>query len=348
VGQLADTAARRLAWFQRWAGPLLVAALIILITLYTSTLSPYVFTAANVSNLALQAIPLGLAALGQSLVILLAGVDLSIGPVMSLVTAIASYLLVADTLESALLGAAVALGTGIGVGLLNAVLIRYIRIPDLIATLATYSAVQGIALIVRPSPGGVVSSSFMTDLTAQIGPVPYAAIGVLVLYVVGEIFLLRSKWGAYVYAAGSRPEAAYSAGVPIARVRVLAYVASGLCGALAGLFLAAQIGSGDPQAGTTFTLGSITAVVVGGASIFGGRGTLTGTLLGVLLVSAMQNDLDLLHVSSYVQYVWTGLLTLLAVGLSSFKAAGLGRLMRRLVRHPRPASQPEPLQRVDP
>jgi ribose transport system ATP-binding protein len=135
--------------------------------------------------------------------------------------------------------------------------------------------------------------------------------------------------------------------VPIARVRVLAYVASGLCGALAGLFLAAQIGSGDPQSGTTFTLGSITAVVVGGASIFGGRGTLTGTLLGVLLVSAMQNDLDLLHVSSYFQYVWTGLLTLLAVGLYSFKAAGLGRLMR-LVRHPRPASQPEPLQRVDP
>jgi ribose/xylose/arabinose/galactoside ABC-type transport system permease subunit len=88
-------------------------------------------------------------------------------------------------------------------------------------------------------------------------------------------------------------------------------------------------------------------VVVGGASIFGGRGTLTGALLGVLLVAAMQNDLDLLHVSSYIQYVWTGLLTLLAVGLYSFQAAGLGRLMR-LVRHPRPASQPEPLQRVDP
>jgi ribose transport system ATP-binding protein len=233
------------------------------------------------------------------------------------------------------------------VGLLNAFLIRYVRLPDLIATLASYSAVQGIALIVRPSPGGVVSSSFMTDVTAQIGPVPYAAIGILVLYLVGEVLLLRSKWGAYVYAVGSRPEAAYSAGVPIARVRVLAYVASGLCGALAGLFLAAQIGSGDPQAGTTFTLGSITAVVVGGASIFGGRGTLTGTLLGVLLVSAMQNNLDLLHVSSYFQYVWTGLLTLLAVGLYSFKAAGLGRL-RRLVWPPRPASHPEPLRRVDP
>jgi ribose transport system ATP-binding protein len=347
-GQRADTGARRRAWFRRWSGPLLVAALFILITLYTSTLSPYVFTAATVSNLALQAIPLGLAALGQSFVILLAGVDLSIGPVMSLVTAIASYLIVADTLGSTLLGAAVALGAGIGVGLLNAVLIRYIRIPDLIATLATYSAVQGIALNVRPSPGGVVSSSFMTDVTAQIGPVPYAALGVLVLYLVGEVLLLRSKWGTYVYAVGSRAEAAYSAGVPIARVRVLAYVASGLCGALAGLVLAAQIGSGDPQSGTTFTLGSITAVVVGGASIFGGRGTLTGTLLGVLLVSAMQNNLDLLHVSSYVQYVWTGLLMLLAMGLSSFKAAGLGRLRRRLVRQPRPASQPEPLRHVDP
>jgi ribose/xylose/arabinose/galactoside ABC-type transport system permease subunit len=89
-------------------------------------------------------------------------------------------------------------------------------------------------------------------------------------------------------------------------------------------------------------------VVVGGARIFGGRGTLTGTLLGVLLVSAMQNDLDLLHGSAYFQYVWTGLLTLLAVGLYSFKATGLARMMRRLVRHPHLTSQPEPLRRGDP
>ena len=128
-------------------------------------------------NVALQAIPLGLAALGHSLVILLAGVDLSIGSVMSVVTAIASYLIVADTLGSAMLGAAVALGVGIGVGLLNAVLIRYIQIPDLSATRATYSAVQGIALIVRPSPGGVVSSSFLAAPSSRFSPGAAAACG---------------------------------------------------------------------------------------------------------------------------------------------------------------------------
>jgi ribose/xylose/arabinose/galactoside ABC-type transport system permease subunit len=126
---------------------------------------------------ALQAIPLGLAALGQSLVILLAGVDLSIGSVMSLVTAIASSLIVADTLGSAMLGAAVALGGGIGVGLLNAVLIRYIQSPDRIATLATSSAVQGIALIVRPRPGGVVSTSFRAAPSSRFSTGAAAACG---------------------------------------------------------------------------------------------------------------------------------------------------------------------------
>ena len=129
------------------------------------------------SNVALQAIPLGLAALGQSLVILLAGVDLSIGSVMSLVTAIASSLIVADTLGTAMLGAAVALGGGIGVGLLNAVLIRYIQIPALIASLVTYSAFQGIALIVRPRPSGVVSSSFRAAPSSRFSTGAAAACG---------------------------------------------------------------------------------------------------------------------------------------------------------------------------
>jgi hypothetical protein len=146
------------------------------------------------------------------------------------------------------------------------------------------SAVQGITLIVRPSPGGVVSSSFMTDLTAQIGPVPSTTIGVLVLFVVDEVFLLRSKWGTHVYAVGSRQAAAYSAGVLITRVCVLAYAE-------------------QPRPAPCLIL------------------------LPVCLDRPPGRG---------------------AVGLSSFKATGLGRLRRRLVRQPRPVSQSEPLRRVDP
>jgi ribose transport system ATP-binding protein len=326
--------AQRVAWTQRWSGPILVATLLLAFILYTALRSPYFLTSYNLSSLAVQSVPLALAALGQTIVLLLGGVDLSVGPLMSLVTVEASYLIVSNHIDSILLGAIVAVAVGVVVGLINGALIRYLKIPDLIATLATYSAVEGVSLILRPGPGGVVTVSFMNAMTYQVGPIPVAAIVVLMLYILGEVFLLRSRAGTYLYATGSQRDAAFNSGIPINGVRVLGYTFAGVTGALAGLFLAAQIGSGDPQSGTTFTLASITAAVVGGTSIFGGRGTLTGTLLGVLLITGMQNFLDLLQVSSYIQYVWTGVLTLLAVGIYSLQSIGFRKIVHQGLRRP--------------
>jgi ABC-type sugar transport system ATPase subunit len=129
----------------------------------------------------------------------------------------------------------------------------------------------------------------------------------------GQVRLIGSR----LYAIGSNPEAAFVAGIPVRRVRFSAYLFCGLMAALAGLVVAARIGSGDPQAGSQFTLASVTAVVVGGTSIFGGRGTVVGTLLGAILLILMQNSLNQLHVSAYYQYIWTGALMLLAVGAYS-------------------------------
>jgi ribose transport system ATP-binding protein len=126
----------------------------------------------------------------------------------------------------------------------------------------------------------------------------------------GQVRLIGTR----LYAIGSNPEAAFVAGIPVRRVRFSAYLFCGLMAALAGLVVAARIGSGDPQAGSQFTLASVTAVVVGGTSIFGGRGTVIGTLLGAILLILMQNSLNQLHVSAYYQYIWTGALMLLAVG----------------------------------
>src|SRR6202007_1385534 len=133
----------------------------------------------------------------------------------------------------------------------------------------------------------------------------------------GEIFLLRGRVGTRLYAVGSNIESAFIAGIRVGRVRFLAYLFCGLMAALAGLVIAARIGSGDPQAGSQFTLASVTAVVVGGTSIFGGRGTVVGTLLGAILLILMQNSLNQLHVTAYYQYIWTGALMLLAVGAYS-------------------------------
>jgi ribose/xylose/arabinose/galactoside ABC-type transport system permease subunit len=140
---------------------------------------------------------------------------------------------------------------------------------------------------------------------------------VIVLGIAGEIFLLRGRIGTRLYAIGSNVEAAFIAGVRVGRVRFLAYLFCGLMAAFAGLVIAARIGSGDPQSGSQFTLASITAVVVGGTSIFGGRGTMIGTLLGAVFVVLMQNSLNQLHVTAYYQYIWTGALMLLAVATYS-------------------------------
>jgi ribose transport system ATP-binding protein len=301
--------------WRRYAGTVLLLSLLLLVSCYTATQSRYFLTERNMGNLAIEVVPLALVAIGQMAVILLGGVDLSVGPAMSLTTTLASYVIVNNHAEVA--GVILCLIAGLSIGGLNSFLILSLRIPDLISTLATYSLVLGLALIVRPSPGGNVSETFSDLITMRIGWIPVAGAVVLLISGLGELCLVRSKIGVRLYATGSRPEAAFVAGTPVGRVRLLAYLFSGLMAAVAGLVIAARIGSGDPQAGAQFTLSSIAAVVVGGTSVFGGRGTMIGTFLGAILLVLLQDALNQLHVTAYYQYIWTGTLLLVAVALYS-------------------------------
>ncbi|MBV9104937.1 MAG: ATP-binding cassette domain-containing protein [Verrucomicrobia bacterium] len=302
---------------RRYTGAGLLCVLVLLLCAYTVSRSPYFLTERNLGNLVIQVAPLALVATGQMAVVLISGIDLSVGPCMSLITALASYVIVGNEQDNIAAGIAICLIVGVLIGALNGFIILYLRIPDLIATLSTFSVVTGLALIVRPSPGGNVSEVFADAITTRIGWFPIMGSAVILLAIVGEILQLRGRVGTRLYAIGSNPEAAFVAGIPVERVRFFAYLFCGLMAALAGLVVAARIGSGDPQAGSQFTLASVTAVVVGGTSIFGGRGTVVGTLLGAFLLVLMQNSLNQLHVSAYYQYVWTGALMLLAVGAYS-------------------------------
>jgi ribose transport system ATP-binding protein len=302
---------------RRYAGAALLCALILLLGAYTTSRSPYFLTERNLGNLVIQVTPLALVAVGQMMAILISGIDLSVGPSMSLTTALASYVIVGEAQGHIAAGIALCLIVGILIGALNAFVILYLRIPDLIATLSTFSVVTGLALIVRPSPGGKVSEVFADLITMRVGWFPIIGLAVILLAVGGEILQLRGRIGTRLYAIGSNPEAAFVAGIPVRRVRFFAYLFCGLMAAVAGLVIAARIGSGDPQAGSQFTLASVTAVVVGGTSIFGGRGTVLGTLLGAILLILMQNSLNQIHVSAYYQYIWTGALMLVAVGAYS-------------------------------
>ena len=307
-----------IAW-RRYAGAALLAALILVISIYTTTRSPYFLTERNLGNLVIQIVPLAFVAIGQMAVILVGGIDLSVGPLMSLTTTLASYLVVNGQYGG--FGAFLCLCVGLLVGALNSVLIFGFKIPDLISTLSTYSVVLGLALTVRPSPGGTVSDAFSDVVTARFGWLPVAGLLVLAFSAIAEFCLVRSRIGVRLYATGSRAEAAFLVGIPVNRVRLLTYLFSGVIAALAGLVIAARIGSGDPQAGTQFTLSSIAAVVVGGTSVFGGRGTVVGTLLGAILLVLMQDVLNQLHVTAYYQYIWTGGLLLVAVALYSISGS---------------------------
>jgi ribose transport system ATP-binding protein len=318
----ASTAMRKgSAFWSRQAAPLMLLALIAALVIGTSLVAPYFLTSRNFASMAGQVAPLAIAALGQMATILLGGIDLSVGPTISLITAVASYLLATDSALPPLVGLIACLGIGAVVGALNGALIVGLRIPDLVATLATFSVVQGLALIVRPAPGGTLDPEVAALILQRWFGVPAVFVLALGLFLIAGALLARGRIGARLYATGASPDAAAVVGIPTGRVRFAAYLFSGVMAALAGLIIAARIGSGDPQAGGTFTLASVTAVVVGGTSVFGGSGTASGTFLGAALIILLQNVLNQLQVSAYWQYVWTGVLTLLAVGFHSLRTA---------------------------
>lgn len=301
-------------------------AMLVLLTValcaYTAAQTPYFLTARNFSSLGIQVAPLLIAAMGQLAVILTRGIDLSIGPTISLATAISSWLLVGPGAPGLAFGIVAVLLAGLLVGLLNALLIEHFNLPDLIATLSTYLIVSGAALIVRPSPGGLVDFGFSGAVLAQYGGVPVAFAVALTVALLFELNLLRGRLGQRLYATGSSPVAAFVAGLPVKRIRVGVYVFSGMMAALAGIVVAARIGSGDPQSGTTFTLMSVTVVVLGGASVFGGRGTAIGVIFAAILLMMLQNAMNHLQVTAYWQYVVTGSLTLVAVAFYAAREPG--------------------------
>lgn len=315
----------------RYGASLMLLAIIILACAYAAIATPYFFTPRNFASLAIQIAPLVIVALGQFTVIVLGGIDLSAGPNISLATAIASFLIAADSVTGVPAGIALVLLAGLAVGCLNGILVQWFRLPDLVATLSTFSAVAGLALIVRPAPGGLVDPGFTGLVLMRLGYVPVAFIVAVLAVILLEILLLRGRLGMRLYSVGSSPEAAFVAGVPTGRVRFLAYLFCGLMASIAGLIIASRIGSGDPQAGTNFTLLSVTAVVLGGTSVFGGRGTAVGVFLAACLLMVIQNAMNHLQVSAYWQYIFTGALTMAAVAIYSRES---GRSLLSFLRSP--------------
>jgi ribose transport system ATP-binding protein len=267
----------------------------------------------NISAILLLVAALGFIAIGQTTVMMTGGIDLSVGPLAGLLVVVASFFINdGSPFMSMLLGLITMIVVGAVVGLINSTLIRYVKFTAIAATLTTYIALGGFSFILRDAPGGYISQDVTKIINAKIGPIPYSFI-VLVLVTVGMEYLLRkSRWGWQLRAVGSNEESARRIGVPVAGTVIGAYVISSLFVFVGSLMLMVQIGVGDPTQGVGYTLASITAVVLGGTSLMGGRGTFVGTLMGAILINQVLNATVFLGLDQTWQYLLQAALILVA------------------------------------
>jgi ribose transport system ATP-binding protein len=309
---------RGLAGAQGWLPAAVVAIALLVLAIVAATNNDRYATSLNVSNLLTLFAPLAFVAMGQLFALVLGGIDLSVGPVMGL-TVVACSFMIPPTGGVAGLGMALvtAIAVGCVAGLVNGVLITKVAISPVIATLATYMAVLGLGQIARPLPAGIISNDYTNLVQSAIGPIPIAAVVAVVVAVGLDLALRRTGWGMRLRATGSDPGAAAAMGINVSRCQIGGYLLAAVFAALAGILLAAQTGIGDPASGTTFTFASITAVILGGASIYGGRGSFIGAVLGAALVAQIDNVTTFLNLSSAWQYWLLAILTITAAGIYS-------------------------------
>ena len=282
-------------------------------------------TGNNLSIVLQQVMVVGVIAVGQTLIILTAGVDLSCGMVMALGGIVMTTLAVEHGVPVPM-----AIGCGIGAttafGLVNGLLVTRLRLPPFIVTLGTLNIAFAITQLYSNAQTVTDVPDSMTALggTFQVGntAVVYGVVVMLLLYVVATYVLTQTAAGRHVYAVGNNLEAARLSGIATPRVLLGVYVVAGMCYGLAALLSVARTGVGDPNAGQAENLEAITAVVLGGTSLFGGRGALFGTLVGALVVGVFRNGLTLIGVSSVYQVLVTGVLVILAVATDQFARRG--------------------------
>ena len=296
-------------------------ALVIEIILF-SQLSPHFFTAENLLNVSLQVSITAIIAAGMTFVILTAGIDLSVGSLVALAGILATSVIKIDLPVYLSLSLGILIGILFGVlsGFIAGVFVTKFKITPFIVTLALMTIWRGTAFVYTEGrPIWELPEAFSYLGGGRIIGIPVPTIIMVIVFIVSHIVLTKTRFGRYVYAVGGNLEAARLAGIKTNKILISVYIISGVLSAIAGVLLASRINSGQPNAGLMYELDVIAAVVVGGTSLFGGRGTIIGTFLGAMLIAVLRNGLNLLNVRSYVQQVIVGVVILFAVLLDQLR-----------------------------
>ena len=300
----------------RGALPLaLMTTLIVALGAYAAARQSAFLTSYNLGNLLLTTMPLALVSLGQTSALLVGGFDVSVAALMTMCVVTASYTMTPETSGLALVPGALALvGVGLATGVFNAILIRVLQLPSIVATLGTLSILQGASLLLRDHPEGSINSDVVDGLTTSVGFVPYAFIGVVVLAVAADVWLYRTRRGLSLRAVGLDEISSRRLGMGTGLTVILAFVVCSVMASVAGFYLAAEVQIGSPIIGN-YALESIAAAVLGGASLAGGKGSFVGTLLAALFLSLIGNVLPLFQQPTEYAEMTIGVLILLALVL---------------------------------
>ena len=281
----------------------------------------------NILNVLRQTSINGILAIGMTFVILTRGIDLSVGSVAAFAGVVAASLattsatgMIAGGPYPAILAILVGLAAGMACGGVSGVIVARFSVPAFVVTLGMLSAARGLTLLYSGGlPIPALTEEFRWIGTGSVWGIPVPILLLIGTFAVAHFVLTQTRYGRHFYAVGGNPHAAKVSGLPVHKIRFSVYVISGALAALAGMLLAARTGSALPQAGIAYELDAIAAVVIGGTSLAGGVGRVTGTLIGALLIGVMNNGLDLMGVESYYQQVIKGILIVAAVMLDQSK-----------------------------
>jgi len=311
------TALRRLADPAALADWAALVALIVLVLVFQALNSTFLSTG-NIRSMLVASAILIVLAVGQTFVVATSGIDLSIASTMTLAAVVFGSTFTAGWGLAASMGAAILAGGA--VGLANGLLVAKGKITDFIVTLGTLSAASGLALLLADGkPQTIISAPLLRLSTGSIGIFGYSFIIAVVIAVTAHVVLFHTRFGTYVLATGGNAEAANATGVRTGRIKTGVYVIAGLLAGIGSILLVARVGAAEPAANTSFLLNSVAAVVLGGVSLFGGRATIVGPVIGALLLTALVNGLTLLGVSQFYQPLSVGIVVVLAAFLSRFQ-----------------------------
>lgn len=292
---------------------------LIILCIFFSVASPHFLTTNNLLTVALQTSIIAIVAIGQTFVIIKAGIDLSVGSIVAISGVVAAQMMSMDVP----IAVAIIIGIGIGMvcGFINGVVVAWGKIPPFISTLGMMGIARGAAFVITDGipVSGLPQEFGFIGRSELFGVIPFPVVIMTIIALVMGFVLKKSRFGRNVYAIGSNEEAAYLSGIKVNRTKIWVYTVSGMMCGIAGIILTSRLVSAQPSAGTLYELDAIAAVVIGGASLMGGVGTVLGTIIGAFIMGVLRNGLNLLNVSPFWQQIAIGAVVILAVYIDNFR-----------------------------